>query len=239
MIGWAAAAFVGQWVWSRADLLPLREVRAERQVAAAVWVGTLSFHRGELGLTRALSPDTAGAGAAAVLRFDDSVAKAFDAFPDDALAARLAALLPPLPAEEVQLDFDCPVRLLPRWALLLSALAPRLAGHRVWITTLPAHLEQPDFGGLFRGRVEGQILQLFDTGAGPEEAERLAERLGQAGLPFRIGLGAFERYDEEGRSTGHRRWLSRLGPFRALPGFEGLWVFPAGRRWRAWLPEVP
>ena len=66
---------------------------------------------------------------------------------------------------EVQLDYDCPERLLRRWSAVTAILSRGvLAGRRVWITSLISHVRHAEYGDLFRANVAGHILQLFDTG---------------------------------------------------------------------------
>ena len=121
---------------------------------------------------------------------------------------------------EVQLDFDCPVRLLPRYAALVKALGQGARrGRSLWITSLYAHVQAAAYGELFRGLVAGHLLQLFDTGDGlrPAQAEEVVRTVEARGVPFQLGLGAFER----------------------SPLYRGLWIFPGGQRWLPLVEEKP
>ncbi len=153
--------------------------------------------------------------------------------------ARLRKLMDPVlrtgvDVTEVQLDYDCPVRLLRRWASVVGILSGgALAGRTLWITSLVDHVRQPDYGDLFRGRVAGHILQVFDTGDqvlsdSPARVGLLAD---QQRMPFRLGLGAFERRLPGGRRTDHRAWFDAVRPMARSPWFRGVWVFPAGQPW--------
>jgi hypothetical protein len=193
-------------------------------------------------LKRALSPALIATVRAVVVRFDDS----FHAFwkksdaeiveETDRLLSDLLHGVAATGAEpgEIQLDYDCPERLLPRWSKLLRALSARsLKNREVWITTLTSQLRRDDFGKLFRGAMTGHIPQVFDTGErfSHEAAADLRENLDRAGVPFRLGLGAFERVGA-GSSTDHGRWQGALPLLEQSGWYRGLWVFPAGQPWR-------
>jgi hypothetical protein len=107
-----------------------------------------------------------------------------------------------------------------------------LAGDSVWVTSIIAHLREDSYGALFGEVVNGHVLQLFDTGELATESQiveavRLARR---ANMPFRVGLGAFERETKRGR-TNHRAWFATVPRFATVPGYAGVWIFPAGQRW--------
>lgn len=239
-----AAPPVGQWIWTAKD----RTVFAESQkvlpeLRAAPWVSTLTVDNGVLAQHLAQPPQVAGAPARMLLvRFDDRVAGLFSTLDDATLAAqvdaRLRALLDAVgragaSPSEVQLDFDCPVRLLPRYAALVKALGQgALRGRAVWLTSLYAHVQDSAYGALFRGLVAGHILQLFDTGDGlrPSQADEVVRAVERQGLPFQLGLGAFERH--RGRaSTHHRAWFAARPVFERSSLYRGLWIFPGGQRW--------
>jgi hypothetical protein len=176
-----------------------------------------------------------------VFRFDDGLHRAWDGHRPDALASRLGPLLRArvddaelggVCVQEVQLDYDAPVRRLGEWAELVTALADgSLRGRELWITSIPAHLRDPGYGARFAGHVRGHILQLFDTGLRHDAtvALEISRRLARQELAFRVGFGAFERRSASGRRTDHAAWLGSLPLFAKLDGFSGVWVFPAGR----------
>ncbi len=232
---------VGQWVWAPRDLLRLEQARTEHPgVVAAIHVADLSWD-GEVKVHLRLPPDAAAH--ALVIRIEDSFHRALSEDPVRAERSLEAALVRVLLATEragartrrLQLDYDAPVRLLPRWAALLRRLceAPRaLAGREVWMTTLVAHVREPGFGALFAGGwLAGHVVQLFDSAEAAPDAEALARWLERAGLPFAVGIGAFDRFSDGVRRTNHSAPLASLPRLKALPAWRGVWVFPAGESW--------
>jgi hypothetical protein len=226
--------FVGQWVWTRTDAELHAQAAKRRSIAAAVFVATVTAEGDRLRLRRALSPRVTEAGAI-VVRLEDSVHGLWPEREPHEVAAELATMLAGVLAEaeatgadieEVQLDYDAPVRRLGAWSAVVRELSGGPLKHvRVWVTSIPAHLADPHYGTRFAGAIEGHILQLFDTGlhCTATEARVLARQVEQRGLPYRIGLGAFER----GAATEHGCWFRRWRQV-AGPRFAGLWVFPAG-----------
>ncbi len=199
----------------------------------------------QAGLSPSLPQTTA---VTAVIRFEDGLDRcrtvsdtthAFDRSLDSAVTL-LRSRGRSTPVRTVQLDYDAPQRALPAWAASVRFLAGHsLASDSVWVTSIIAHLREPGYGDLFRGVVRGHVLQVFDTGeaastAQVDEAVRLATR---AGLPFRLGLGAFERQTRHG-PTEHRAWFATVPRFAAIEGYRGLWIFPAGHRWTSFLTEL-
>jgi hypothetical protein len=233
----------GAWIWTRADVRLLQSARApDPTLRAAVHVATIERRFDGSYISHiALSPDVVdgpGHEVAAVIRFDGSLDAAWDADSEAAVADGLSPVLSRIleqvdgtgvRATEVQLDHDAPVRALARWGRVVGILTSGpLRGRDVWITSLPAHVEVAGYGEIF-GRIGvGHILQVFDTGLActPEHASRLAAKLRAAGLRFRVGVGGFER---EARPGEHECWRTEAASWRALPGYAGVWVFPAGR----------
>jgi len=239
----------GQWVWSAADsALLAASVRGGASLTAGVWVSTVrpAVPGDSLAQTLALPPSAAGLAPIAAVAFHAWWADHSDRVTADQLDRRLRTLLDLLSRSgatvtEVQLDYDCPVRLLPRWARVLHRLRhSSLEGREVWITSLLAHQRDPAFGRRLRGAVDGQILQLFDTGdrAAGARLDDLERRLVRQGLPFRVGLGAFERRLPGGGLTDHVAWFGAVRELRTWPGFRGLWVFPAGRPYQRLVREA-
>jgi hypothetical protein len=121
----APLPFIGQWVWTPQDAAIFLQSRIELpDIEPAVWVSTLSFSNGDLLQRLALSPALEpGARVAIVIRFDRSVDGIWSPMDDAGVAAsidaRLRKLMDPVlrtgvDVTEVQLDYDCPVRLLRR-----------------------------------------------------------------------------------------------------------------------------
>jgi hypothetical protein len=132
---------------------------------------------------------------------------------------------------------------LPRWAALLAALRARglFDGYAVWITSLVAQLRDEQFGRMFRPLVSGHIVQVFDTGELASDAARaeLTRLLTRADLPFRLGLGAFERGRRGLQRTEHEAWWPLVAALTAHPQFRGTWVFAAGQNWADKLRGLP
>ncbi len=105
------------------------------------------------------------------------------------------------PLAEVQLDLDCPERLLPEYGRFLQGLRPRLAGLRLSVTVLPCQLDRPAFRKLVTACDEF-ILQVHGiegpgTPGHPATVMRLPVVLAaikQAtalGRPFRVALPCY------------------------------------------------
>jgi Protein of unknown function (DUF3142) len=231
----------GQWIWTARDREIFERTRREHPaLSVAVFVGTIECESGALRTRRGLSPLSAGnEPRALVVRLSDSVHACVERQSEAEFArgldARLAALLSEVKAsgarfEELQLDYDAPVSKLPRWASALRYLnAHALSGIDVWITSLPVHVEQPNYGALMRGVVTGHIVQVFDTGLScdAENAEHLRAALQAQLMPYRVGYGTFERNGVPA-DHAHQCWLGLTQSWRNDPGASGFWVFPAG-----------
>lgn len=247
---------LGQWVWTARDSALLLATRTARpELRAGVWVATLSLRGDSLvaALGRPIDPSM-GSDAEAVIRIDDSFSSWWDRLPADTVAdrvaARLARILPLIdpppgsdrPPRTIQLDYDAPVSRLPDYAGLIARLrAPGrgvLRDRPFWITSLVAHLADPRYGDRLRPWVNGHIVQLFDTGDRYDaRAERtLLARLDRAALPFRVGLGSFERQLATG-PTMHRAWFAVLAPASQSRWYRGCWIFPAGTPYLYSLPR--
>jgi hypothetical protein len=241
----AAGYRIGQWIWSRVDERIFKESRESLpDLVPSLWVSTIEASDGalvqKLALTPALGKSIRSMGI--VVRIDDNVHALWKTLPAEKIGTdidgRLHRLMELLAAahvhvDEVQLDYDCPVSRLTEWAEVLRLITARsLRGKAVWITSLPSHLDDPAYGARFRGATAGHILQLFDTGVScnQDTLNRLSDRLRKQAMPFRIGLGAFERR-RSGRLTDHELWFSAVPSFAALPGYQGVWIFPGGKKW--------
>ena len=236
-----AATPVGQWVWSRRDLRVLEQARRVRpDVAAAISVAELRWD-GAVTATLRLPPGLAGPPAMLVIRLDDSFhrapAQGTGAQLEQAVGRVLGAVGPSQAATPVELDYDAPVARLADYAAWLDACrAGALGGRELWITSLPSHLDAPEFGALFAARVDGHVPQVFDTDVPwtPERADRLAAGIERAGLPFALGLGGFDR-----AGTDHAAWLAVVPQLATRPNFRGTWFFPAGFDWTPLLRRLP
>lgn len=241
----------GQWIWTPDDAAVLREARAvQPSFGAGVRVASITYdtvaHAPRL--TLGAPPSAAGRDTvAAVIRLEQSFDAGWRQEQDTLLARQLGerfdSLLQvlarqPVIISELQLDYDVPVRLLPRWSRVLATLtAGPLAGREVWVTSIVSHLRAAGYASGLRGHVAGHILQVFDTGerADDRAMREVVELLDDADLPFRLGVGAFERRLSNGRTTEHRRWFTLVPRLRQHADWRGLWIFPAGARWTSLL----
>ena len=245
---------VGQWVWSSRDsALFVDASRTIDSVVPTVWIGSIGAARNGSSRARlALSPRIAGTGrVATVIRFDDDFTRLWDNQSDTAVAASVGsavkailsvALGAGVTITEVQLDYDCPERLLPRWAAVVRTLSRgALAGRTVWLTSLVAHVRHSDYGDLFRGTVAGHIVQVFDTGdrMSVPYARQLERMIARHRMPFRLGVGAFERQLANGAMTNHREWFRAARVMAGSEWFRGVWVFPGGSPWASLLERAP
>lgn len=267
----------GQWIWSAPDQARWQAAaRTRPALRPGLWVSTLWWEAGAVHQRLARSPapfaptrtsGATGVPLAIVVRLDDRFHAAWAAAPDSAIGAqlddRLRELLRLVEAtgarvREVQLDYDCPVRRLARWAAVVRQLhAGALTGRELWITSLVAHVAQPTYGAQFRGAVSGHIVQLFDVfGPGgadariaptPAAADHLRTALERAHLPFRLGLGAFERVlpapvtqtSGTARLTQHRGWFALAPQLARSASYRGLWIFPGGQPWESLVQPTP
>ena len=186
-----------------------------------------------------------------MIRFDDDFTRLWDNQSDTAVAASVGSAVQAILSvatgagvtiTEVQLDYDCPERLLPRWAAVVRTLSRgALAGRTVWLTSLVAHVRHSDYGDLFRGNVAGHIVQVIDTGdrMSVPYARQLERMLARHRMPFRLGVGAFERQLANGATTNHREWFGAVRMMAGSEWFRGVWVFPGGSPWASLLTRAP
>ena len=240
-----ATAALGQWIWTRADVARYMEsLAAHPSLEAGVFIGSVRCDSAARRLVAqaALPPTVVPvARPVAVIRLDDGLYGCRDVSEQPAaFEQRLDSVVRVLRRRggavsysAVQLDHDATPRGLAAWASSVRYLRGHaLVGDSVWVTSIIAHLREARYGTLFAGVVSGHVLQLFDTGEVPTEsrvieAVTLARR---ADLPFRIGLGAFERSTARG-PTNHRAWFAAIPKFATVRGYAGVWIFPAGQRW--------
>lgn len=241
----------GQWLWTARDRELFERARQEHPaLQAAVFVGTIECESGALRTKRGLSPVSVGnEPRALVVRLSDSVHACVEKQSEQEFARGLDALLAQLLSDvqasgarftELQLDYDAPVSKLSRWANALGYLnAHALHGVELWITSLPAHVEQPNYGRLMRGVVTGHIIQVFDTGlrCDDDSGRQLRAALQAQGMPYRLGYGTFERKGVPAQRS-HACWLGLTHSWRGDPGASGFWLFPAGIGYRESLAQL-
>jgi len=238
-------AALGQWIWTRADVARFTESRlVHPSLEASVFIGAIHCDSVSSALVAraGLSPAVVDVEhPTAVIRLEDGLDRCRDASDRSAaFTQRLDSVVRMLrlrggnvPYAAVQLDYDAPQRTLAAWATSVRHLRTHsLTNDSVWITSIIAHLREPEYGELFADVVSGHVLQVFDTGesATPERIAEALRVVRRARIPFRVGLGAFERETARGR-TEHRAWFDAVPRFGVVPGYQGVWIFPAENRW--------
>lgn len=203
------------WVWHRSEALRPEEIAGLQ----AQGVKTLFWNVGELQLRDGAWRWNAAPRAAADLGAPFQVVPVvrMTAIHKAPLATARAVLLDQLaaaanPAGELQIDFDCPDRLLGAYAAFLTELRARVP--QLSITALARWSERPEFGELQRS-VAGIAPMFYDLQADP------------------TGVGAFNLppplLDPEQTGAALKRWSRCAIPWRAgLPSFARLTVFEAG-----------
>ncbi|PYI92145.1 MAG: hypothetical protein DME97_10410 [Verrucomicrobia bacterium] len=212
------------WVWQRSE--PLSE--AERAELAAQNVRTIYWQIGELEnvgqawrwkarFTRPRS-ETGELKFVPVIRLESRERSPFSPASLDSLLGVLSPVAKD--ADELQLDYDAPDRLLADYAAALRKIhtvVPRLS-----ITALPGW-SRDSVRRLFERSVDELLPMLYDfepdpivEGAAPlplvvpEKLERSLGEWDQCRIPWRPGLPAFARltlFDPSGKSRGHiREW---------------------------------
>ncbi len=225
LLGSPALAFeTSFWVWQRSEPLSA----AERAELAAQNVRTIYWQIGELEnigdvwrwkarFTRPQSePDKLRF--VPVVRLESRERSPFSRASVDSLVRELSSVAKD--ADELQLDYDAPDRLLADYVAALRkihSVVPRLS-----ITALPGWSRGLTWR-VFEGAVDELLPMLYDfepdpivKGAAPlplvvpEKLERSLSEWDQCRIPWRPGLPAFARltlFDPSGKSRGHiREW---------------------------------
>jgi len=150
-------------------------------------------------------------------------------------------------SDEVQLDFDCPDRLLPAYATQLAVCREAIRPARLSITALAGWAALPVFDALQRSVDElapmfydlepdkpvevaqGKLLPLLDE----QGIARHVANWSRCATPWRAGLPCFARlsiFDADGRSHGHiREWTWDEPTFHSA--LQSLPVAGAGLAW--------
>lgn len=122
-----------------------------------------------------------------------------------------------LTSEALQLDLDCPERLLEAYAAFLRDLRPALPGITLTVTALPSHLDQRAFAEVARA-CDGYTLQvhgldyprqLGDEAAilDPRVARAALDRAQRLGVPFDVALPTYAHELVFDRARGAFRGL--------------------------------
>ena len=257
LLGWllmlAARGGTGCWVWNRSTPLTATELR-EVQSAG---ISTLYWHFAEIEnrngewtwkkrLGQLPQPTTPALRVVPVIRLETSVSKPFTAAARAALRQRIVAALQPLGADEWQMDYDAPDRLVGNYAVFLTELrgaAPKLSS-----TALAGWVRLPEFAQLCASVAE--LYPMFYD-LEPDTATALRPLLepdmtvvlldawrNHCGIPWKAGLPWFARltlYGSDGKSRGHlREWAWDDVVFRRELHWQkspehGISVFCAGK----------
>ena len=259
------------WVWNRVEPL----TAAERTALRAAGVNRLYWQAGELELhgselvfrrTAPLPPDPPDPGLAIVpvVRVSTAI-RSPEPFTGEALGQALRPVVDAAPGREVQIDFDCPDRLLPVYADRLRAARRGADIRRLTITALAGWADAPARADLWPA-VDEVCPMLYDTrvdpvpapgAASPCQPRRLLDPAelgaqlrswGRCPIPWSAGLPVFARvtlYDATGRSRGHlRSWDWEDLVFNAALGLDrppdgGTTVLRATRATRVGESPVP
>lgn len=205
------------WVWHRTT--PLSD--SEFSELRAMKVRELFWHVGELEnpdgawhwkILTNLPPSPPEIKVVPVVRLGSTVREPFDENGTRSLLAQLARF----PGAELQLDMDCPDRLLAEYAQVLNQIHERVP--RLSATALAGWSERPEFAAL-QASVSELLPMFYDLVQDTAGAEPLplldAKKVGAAlhtwgacKIPWRAGLPNFARvtsYDRSGISRGHLR----------------------------------
>jgi len=171
----------------------------------------------------------------AVFNFDPGLLRHFSQLPVEPMARDMASRIAKSIADAssqgievkgVQLDIDCPTRLLPKYGDLLHMVrrSLRTLFPGVWsfsATALPTWLSSPDFDlvakqvdfvapQFYEGRV-GRTLSTVKPVSDPLALQAGLRRLGRLGVPYYAGLPAYGHamlFDQDGRLASMYRGLS-------------------------------
>lgn len=218
---------ISYWVWHRTAAL----TEAERGELARQKVDTLYWHAGLLENQRGawhwreknpLPAATTESKIVPVLRLENQGPEPFAGEQTGALVEAVAATARRAGSDEVQLDFDCPDRLLGAYATALAEIAKAVP--RLSITALGGWIRRAEWP-----RIEGAVAEIFpmlyDLRADPpgvdeqhappplldpEIVDGFIREWNRCGKPWRVGLPAMPRvsvFDGSGRARGQvRNW---------------------------------
>lgn len=194
-----------------------------------------------------------------VFNFDGGVVRHFEEFDlekmADDVAGRIerqwqAASMEGLFVEGYQLDFDCPTRLLPRYADLVSRIREKTRKTTVSVTGLMSWLGNDGARRLSR-EIDFMVPQAYEGRTGlsldkmapisdPLDLQRTLPKAEDLDCPYYVGLPTYGRvlqYDEMGRITGPYRGLSSGDAVRHR-SFRIDRAFPTDRNGKPATPET-
>jgi hypothetical protein len=171
-----------------------------------------------------------------VLNFDAGAARHFGELPEDQvatvaaeafLAARRAAERQGTQVRGLQLDLDCPARLLPKYARVCRVIRSKVPKATLSVTGLVSWIGDDRLRDLVAAVdefvpqfYEGRLPQRFEADVPVSDHRDYAsvmETLARLGKPYRIGVAAYGQvllYDARGRLAGVSRGLSLADAFR-------------------------
>lgn len=250
-VSMAAHGGTAFWVWNRSTPLSASE-KSELQAGG---VTTLYWHfaeienrDGEWKWKKLPEPlpekSTASLRIVPVIRLESSTNLPFEATARAQLKQRLVAAFQPLGADEWQLDYDAPDRLIGDYADFLADLRP--VAPKLSATALAGWVRLPSFARLCGSVVElcpmfydldpdtlTSLRPLLDAG---ETVAMIADWEKNCSIPWKAGLPWFTRltiYGADGKSRGHlRQWSWDDVVFRrelklVSPTKNGITVFRA------------
>lgn len=247
------------WVWHRSSSLNDGEIAALRSVATPrlYWqIAEFGWHDGKwtprpLGKPPEPLPD-GGPVIVPVVRLDPGADSLLKPEAAASLVRWLRFHYGDAPPRVLQLDYDCPLRLLPRYAEYIGELKSQLGLEEISVTALASWIDSPALADL--GKVVSELMPMFyDIAADPPaqvsagsfvpmaggEAERWIARWKACRIPWRAGLPNFERltlFQSDGHLVGHlRQWSpeslassSLIEPVAQAPGIATYRVTGAG-----------
>ncbi|MCW1915015.1 DUF3142 domain-containing protein [Luteolibacter sp. GHJ8] len=247
------------WVWHRSSDLSDGEIAALRSVAAPrlYWqIAEFGWRDGKwtprsLGKPPEPLPD-GGPVIVPVVRLDPGADSLLKPEAAASLVRWLRFHYGDAPPRILQLDYDCPLRLLPRYAGYLWELKSQLGLEEISVTALASWIDSPALADL--GEVVSELVPMFyDIAPDPPdqvsrgtfvpmagaEAEKWIGRWKACRTPWRAGLPNFERltlFESDGNLVGHlRQWSpeslaasSLFEPLDQAPGLASYRVIRAG-----------
>ncbi len=212
------------WVWHRSSALTPAEQSSVSNVPRLCWqVAEFGWRDGKWTPRPLGKPKADQAGLIPVIRLDpgpDSIEK-----PEAAasLAKWVRFHFDNKPPRSLQLDYDCPVRLLPKYAEYITALRTELSLQEVSVTALASWIASPGIDKV--GAAADEMVPMFYDITADPPADVVAGKLvpmagGEANMwipkwkdcrtPWRAGLPNFARltlFDSDGKLSGHlRQW---------------------------------
>ncbi|QJE95921.1 DUF3142 domain-containing protein [Luteolibacter luteus] len=242
----------GFWIWHRSSALAERETASIRKSGSGPLyrqIVEFGWRNGEWSPRPLGTADVLGS-ATPVLRLDPGPAMMEQPDAAASLAKWLRHHFDGKVPSAIQLDYDCPVRLLPRFGVFVSELRSELGLEKVSVTALASWIDSPAFPR-FSETVDELVPMFYDLTADPPgdvvagkvvpmagtDTARRIERWKKCRKTWRAGLPNFERltlFKADGSLVGHlRQWspeaLADMQSLKPLSGFSGGAAYRADR----------